>query len=356
MSKTKVERSCDLCGKLYMVDIGTYNKLMSGKYKHSYCSQECNSLSKRTGNDVSCDNCNKIFYRRKYHIDIGKYNFCSYECSDEYHMKQSRETRKCEQCGKDFYVLKARSQRFCSPRCNSDWQSTLIGKDNPKFNQKLGNCECCGEEFYISNYKANNGQKNFCSIECRQKWYSEVWCQQEEWKNKSRNKILETLSSGKMSSVNSAPQIMVNKLLDKLQIKYDREKRIKFYSIDNYLPEYNLMIEVQGDYWHANPNKYTDNFSERQANGIRRDKAKQTYISKYMNISVLYLWEHDIRCHLDLCENLILNYIQANGKLKNYHSFNYVMADGVMCLKEDIVISYQEQDFNNYKNKIIKAS
>lgn len=30
MSKTKVERNCDLCGKPYLVDIGTYNKLMSG--------------------------------------------------------------------------------------------------------------------------------------------------------------------------------------------------------------------------------------------------------------------------------------------------------------------------------------
>lgn len=38
-----------------------------------------------------------------------------------------------------------------------------------------------------------------------------------------------------------------------MNIKYINEKTFKYYSVDNYLVDYNLIIEIMGDYFHANP-------------------------------------------------------------------------------------------------------
>ena len=50
-----------------------------------------------------------------------------------------------------------------------------------------------------------------------------------------------------------------------------------------------------------------------------------------------------------MCKKLILEYINKNGILENYHSFNYVIDDGKLKLNKDIIISYQEMNINNYK-------
>lgn len=38
-----------------------------------------------------------------------------------------------------------------------------------------------------------------------------------------------------------------------------------------------------------------------------------------------------------MCEKLILEYIEKNGKLQNYHSFNYIIDDNMLRLSDDIV-------------------
>ena len=64
-----------------------------------------------------------------------------------------------------------------------------------------------------------------------------------------RRNVLKTLQ--KSDRLNSKIQLTTNFLLDKNNIKYKREYPIEFYSIDNYLTESKLMIEVMGDYWHS---------------------------------------------------------------------------------------------------------
>ena len=160
-----------------------------------------------------------------------------------------------------------------------------------------------------------------------------------------------------MGHVNSKPQMILNNLLDTMNIAYEREYPLKYYSIDNYLKENNLMIEVQGDYWHSNPLKYNKSLNEIQARGIKKDKAKHTYVKKYFNIEILYLWENDIIKNLDICKQLIQLYINSNGNLSNYHSFNYYLdAANKLCLKDDIIIPYQNMDYETYKKLIIKTA
>jgi len=41
-------------------------------------------------------------------------------------------------------------------------------------------------------------------------------------------------------------------LLDFLKVKYEQQKRIGKYFADFYLPDENLVIEIDGSYWHQN--------------------------------------------------------------------------------------------------------
>ena len=161
--------------------------------------------------------------------------------------------------------------------------------------------------------------------------------------------MLRELSNGEISKTNSLPQQIIDKLLEGLDIKSEREKNMKYYCVDNYLNDYNLIIEIQGDYWHCNPQKFNNKITKIQYNRTIKDKEKHTYIKNKYNIEILYLWESDILKNINLCKKLILEYINKNGILENYHSFNYVIDDGKLKLNKDIIISYQEMNINNYK-------
>lgn len=79
-----------------------------------------------------------------------------------------------------------------------------------------------------------------------------------------------------------------------------------------------------GDYFHGNPKKYMqDNLNSMQLKDRKRDKSKHTYIKRYYNIEILYLWEDDINNNIQLCQNLILKYINNKGILEKYNSYEY---------------------------------
>lgn len=336
-----IEHECDYCGKIHFIDSSTNNKLISGKQKKCYCSKECKSMAQHTGHEIECDYCHEKFYRRAYHINRqtnrNQNKFCSVECEINYKAEQAREIRVCEVCGKEFECMKKSEQRFCSHDCQNKWQTTIVGELHPKFTKELTTCTYCGEEFYASQYKLNSDMHLFCSVDCRRKWFAEVYSQTEEAKEFHRKKILKSFQEGKHNKLDTKPQMIVDDILNNNNIIYEREYNLTYYSLDNYISESGLMIEVMGDYWHCNPTKFKEPKYDSQKEVIRKDKAKHTYIKKYYDVEVLYLWEYDIEHNKEMCEKLILEYIEKNGKLQNYHSFNYVMDDDMLKLSDDIV-------------------
>lgn len=144
-----------------------------------------------------------------------------------------------------------------------------------------------------------------------------------------------TLDGTRNSLQPSSVQAAINNLLDDMKISFEEEYDIKYYLVDCYLTDYHLMIEVQGDFWHCSPllNKNSVGIK----NNVVKDKRKHTYIKNKYGVEVLYLWEGDIRNNIGLCRKLIETYIASNGKLDNYHSFNYNMdEDGVLTLINNI--------------------
>lgn len=337
---------CSICGKEFEALVSQHRK---------YCSKECHNKSKQTGHDIICDNCGTVFHRRQYHIDrqIKKEqnNFCCLQCQKEYLHKQRFEIRECEICGNQFEVSKLSSQRFCSVECQKKWQSTIVKELNPNFKSILIECSYCGKMHYVKPYKFNEQEHFFCSVECRQAWYAEIYSQTDEYREQSRQRVLEQLKDGKFG-INTEPQKRVNDLLDLLKIDYIREESFEFFAVDNYLPLYNLIIEVQGDYWHANPIVFPDKLNETQCERIYRDKAKHSYLKNKYNIDILYLWEHDIIHNIHLCELLIKEYVNNCGKLMNYNSFNYIIQDEILQLNSEIIIPYQDMPSEQYKQKL----
>jgi endogenous inhibitor of DNA gyrase (YacG/DUF329 family) len=343
MRGVPIKKVCPQCGK-------EFECLKSKETK--FCSHECYINSKHTGTDIVCDNCGKTFYRRKYHIDRQKEknqnNFCSMKCQKDYLHKAHFEFRECEICGALFEVSKLSKQRFCSDECQNIWQTKNVGELNPRFESILTPCSYCGKQHYVKPYKFKEQEHFFCSKECRQAWYAEIYSQTDEWKEKSRKRILEQFKNGSMS-LDSKPQLIINDILDSLNITYEREKDFSFFSVDNYLIDYNLIIEVQGDYWHTNPLKFTSNLTDSQYDRIGRDKAKHSYIKNQYGIECLYLWESDILNNKELCSILIKTYIEHKGILEDYNSFNYSVSDGVLMLNDNIILPYYCMPSNQYK-------
>lgn len=339
-----IKKICPQCGK-------EFECLKSKETK--FCSRDCYINSKRTGTNIVCDNCGKTFYRRQYHIDRQKNknqnSFCSMECQKEYLHKNRFEFRECEICGELFEVSKLSKQRFCSDKCQHIWQTKNVGELNPRFESILTPCTYCKKLHYVKPYKFNEQEHFFCSKECRQKWYAEIYSQTDEWREKSRQRILEQFKNGVMS-LDSKPQLVVNNILDALKINYEREASFEFFSVDNYLIDYNLVIEVQGDYWHTNPLKFTSNISKSQYDRIGRDKAKHSYIKNQHGIECLYLWESDILNNQKLCNMLIKKYIENNGILENYNSFNYSIVNRELILNDDIIVPYFSMPLDQYKH------
>lgn len=302
------------------------------------------------GEWVPCHWCGTLIYKTPHQLKRHQNHYCSNKCqSDEKHAK-TYEDRPCEICGGIMHVSKKSEQKFCSIECQRIWQTQQVGVLNAKFIQEKTQCEYCGKEFFIQKCKINNGQSHFCSKECRQLWYANVWSQSEEWKEQDRKRMVESLKNYQAVTL-TKPQVIINDLLNTNNIVYRNEESFIYYAVDNYLVDNNLIIEVMGDYWHSNPLKF-DQINETQRKNIIRDKAKHSFLLNQYGIDVLYLWEKDILKNPKLCWLLIKSYIDNNGVLENYHSFNYFMEGDTIFLKDDLIIPYQEMSSDKIKEHI----
>lgn len=302
-----------------------------------------------SGYFIKCEYCGKEVYKTKSQYKKAEHHFCSTKCQKRMLHEQTYEDRECIICGKLFHVPIISTQKLCSVECQKIWQTTQVGELNKRYHRTYLPCDYCGEKVPVMDCELKLFKHHFCGDICRQKWYSASYSQSEEWKEESRIRAAKILTDGKIDT-NTTPQKIINHILDDMNVKYVNEGNYKYYAVDNDLTDYGLIIEVMGDFWHCNPNKYSkEKMYERQKKTISRDRAKHTYIKNYHNIEILYLWETDIMNNKELCKKLIKLYIDSNGYLENYHSLNYDLDNGTVFLKhkEDQIIPYQEQDIFN---------
>ena len=282
----------------------------------------------------------------------------------------------CDYCGKEIEnemsAYMSTNHHYCNYDCYWKHKPETVGhgENNVCYKRIKTQCTNCKKEIDVIPYDYNKTNEfgdhhNFCSQECYWEYRSNYYVGEksvgfnrtitDEQRERMRLTIIKNSRSSKR--FDSKIQLTINDVLDKHNIKYEREYIIKYYAIDNYLTESNLMIEVMGDYWHTSPLKYNEKkyiISELQQNGLKHDKQKHTYIKTHNNVEILYLWEYDIEHNLDMCEALILKYISSNGNLENYHSFNWNYENGILSINNEIIVPYQDMKIDEYRHLIKK--
>jgi very-short-patch-repair endonuclease len=128
----------------------------------------------------------------------------------------------------------------------------------------------------------------------------------EEWKIKNR------LPGG---SRDTKIEKFIKMVLDKCNIHYIPQYSICEFYVDVYIPKYNLIIEADGDYWHANPKKYkADDIIKYPGNRIvtaheiwDADIKRQSKIESF-GYNVIRIFESDVN------ESYVLNCVNKFDK------------------------------------------
>jgi G:T-mismatch repair DNA endonuclease (very short patch repair protein) len=294
----------------------------------------------KTGVYIECEYCGKTAYKTQTCYKRNKHHYCSNECAVKARVDATKIIKVCEFCSKEMRLNKSDPKRFCSYECQANWQRTRTGENNPRCTKVWVNCDWCKKLHFVQVADLKRKKFSFCSTACRRIWYSKVWSQNPEWKNISRKRAAKMLSDGKHRNTNTKPQIIVNEMLEEMGIAYVNEYNVKYYSVDNYLPDSNLIIEVMGDYWHCNPTT-TGRCNDMQLKNLKRDVKKSNYILKYHGIKILYLWENDLYNNIELCKILTRKYIENAGIMKDYNSFNYCISNDDIVLNDNLIDQYE---------------
>lgn len=124
---------------------------------------------------------------------------------------------------------------------------------------------------------------------------------------KGRNNPKKKIVKKKSSAKRKHPQYGTSKLeedfardfLDKLGVQYVYQFEAKDIGrfFDFYLPDEHLIIEIDGDYWHANPEKYKEEELKGHQKRARRVDEHKTKWALLHGLPILRIWESDIRKH-----------------------------------------------------------
>jgi len=84
------------------------------------------------------------------------------------------------------------------------------------------------------------------------------------------------------------------KMLTELGIKFKAQHILKDKIYDFYLPDYGILIEVDGDYYHCNPRKYPKGpINKMQKKNLKNDAYKDN-LAKAWGFELIRIWEYDI--------------------------------------------------------------
>lgn len=252
-----IKKNCNICNI-------EFKGVVSRIEDQIYCSTDCLAKSKSINgtSELKCNNCSCLFTKKK--SMIHNLNFCSKKCSSDYTSRVSKLNRPkliCAVCSVQYDRLPSQSEnsKTCSRKCHNEHLSILIKTD----------------PIYMEKYKMRG--------------------------------INSMLSQ---SNYNTKPELMVKDWLEKNDI--DFEQQLLMYNkfiVDFYLPKFNQVLEVNGDYWHANPIKYGEGKKELtdwQIKQRNKDKSRKNYLEK-CGYKFSIAWENDIYENVnELMEKLII--------------------------------------------------
>jgi len=207
-----------------------------------------------------CEYCNDEFERPDSINGRGR-RFCSRKCMYDWRKNNNWITTKCMHCGKEFRHRKKEDKKFCSLDCFqvSDYKKELARKQLTENNPMLY-------------------QKNIDKIkQTKLKRYGDI-----NYNNKAKSKKTIIKKYGVSPAFWAASNgVKISKPQQKVfeQTKKDfpgaiLEEYLKDVglNVDIYIPSQKRIIEVYGDYWHCNPEKYNDDYYHKQLHMTAKEK------------------------------------------------------------------------------------
>ena len=129
----------------------------------------------------------------------------------------------------------------------------------------------------------------------------------EETKQKIREKTLLQLQNHCGPFKNTKPELKMKEILVSLDIPFKHQFRLGHCLFDFRLLNANILIEVDGDYYHGNP-KIFKKLNKMQKEMKERDK-KHNEVAKANNFILLRFWESDIKNNVEKIKNKLKNFI-----------------------------------------------
>lgn len=118
------------------------------------------------------------------------------------------------------------------------------------------------------------------------------------------------IANGELKSFNrSKPEFEIIKYLESINLKVQPSFIIESKIFDIYIPDLNLLIEYNGDYWHCNPKKYNSTYYNKKKSKTAKEiweyyKNKLDLVKKY-NYNCIVIWESDYKKDKTIINKLI---------------------------------------------------
>lgn len=135
---------------------------------------------------------------------------------------------------------------------------------------------------------------------------------QEEWfRELQREKICKRIKEGSFCLTSQMEIDFIEKCIKPLKISFERQYYIndlKHYC-DVYIPEKNIIVEFNGDFWHCNPKKYKNGpIHKIQEDKVKKDEILRSYC-ELNDIMLIEIWESDFKKNPDDIKSFLMEVI-----------------------------------------------
>lgn len=220
----------------------------------------------------------------------------------------------CKQCGKKLRVIKNgkvfRWSKFACGRnpgilrWSEDAKTSRVGKGNPMYgavpwNEGLNktNSQYGQKMSHIQTGRTvslNTRKKQAISAKNRTKHGHTGHKHSEESKELMRQATLRRIAKNEFPQINTLPSRRFEEILRQYDIPYIKEYVLSSWSFDFYLTKHNILVEVDGDYFHSNPKIYPSGpKTKTQKINHYRDIQKNRFCYQN-NYKLVRFWESDI--------------------------------------------------------------
>lgn len=282
------------------------SQIKASKTGNFFCNRECrvkwdSQKFKDNRFDYKCPICNNTLKLSESIARTKK--FCSLKCSAKYKNTKGNTEVSCDYCNGKFNKLNSKitEKNFCKKSCSTLWVSENLNT------QVIKNCIICDKDYIVGKNRENNTKT--CSKDCHYEHIRILSTEGHMAEQLRQNGIKAFISQKKSDTL---PERYVQDYLEKECISF--ESQLCMYNkfiVDFYLIDFDVVLEVYGDYWHCNPKfyGYEDNKKEPnkyQIKQMKKDKARKSYLTKCGH-NFTHLWEDDIYKNLEEIIKPIIN-------------------------------------------------